>query len=62
MNFKERLLRAKAGEQDSTQYLFEMYRPLLIKEAVVNKKFDEDLFQELCVTLLLCIQTFQVEN
>ena len=59
MNFKERMLRAWAGEQESIQYIFEMYRPLLVKEALVDKKFDEDLYQELCVMLLKCIQMFR---
>ena len=37
-----------------------MYQPLLVKEAVINGVFDEDIYQELCETLLLCIQKFRI--
>ena len=35
-------------------------RLLLIKNAIVNGRFDEDLYQELVSTLLQCIQRFQI--
>ena len=38
----------------------EIYKPLLIKNAIVNGRFDEDLYQELVSTLLQCIQRFQI--
>lgn len=38
--------------------LLSMYRPLLIKEAVVNGTFDEDLYQELCIVFLRCVRNF----
>lgn len=60
MNFKELLQRAKMGDQLAKQEIFSMYRPLLVKEAVVNGVFDEDIYQELCETLLLCIQKFRI--
>ena len=37
-----------------------IYKPLLIKNAIVNGRFDEDLYQELVSTLLQCIQRFQI--
>ena len=55
MNFKEMLLQAKAGRA-----LLEMYKPLLVKYAIINGRFDEDLYQELCITLLKCIQLFRM--
>lgn len=55
MNFKELLQRAKMDDQQAKQEIIAMYRPLLVKEAVVNGVFDEDIYQELCETLLLCI-------
>ncbi len=60
MEFKETLLRAKDGEQEAVVRLLEMYKPLLIKNAVINGKFDEDLYQELCFTLLKCIRKFRM--
>lgn len=60
MNFKELLQRAKLDDQQAKQEIITMYRPLLVKEAVVNGVFDEDIYQELCETLLLCIQKFHI--
>ena len=60
MNFKELLYRARQGNQEAILEIFEMYRPLLIKNALVEGIFDEDLYQELVSTLLQCIQRFQI--
>lgn len=60
MNFKELLLRAKTGEKSAMAALLEMYKPLLFKGAILEGRFDEDLYQELCFTLLKCIQFFRV--
>lgn len=59
MNFKEILLRAKTGEGSAVIVLLEMYKPLLIKGAIIGSRFDEDLYQELCITLLKCIKLFR---
>ena len=55
MNFKELLLQAKEGKEAAVIDLLEMYKPLLVKNAIVNSRFDEDLYQELCIILLKCI-------
>ena len=60
MNFEELLLRAQAGDQRAQEELLLLYQPLLMKESVVNGLFDEDVYQELCVTLLTCIRRFQI--
>ena len=60
MNFKELLLRAQAEDQQAKEKLLSLYQPLLMKEAVVNGVFDEDVYQELCITLLTCIQRIQI--
>ena len=49
MSFDELLYRAKAGDMDAKAEIFAMYRPLLIKYSLVNRRFDEDLYQELAV-------------
>ncbi|WP_455436367.1 helix-turn-helix domain-containing protein [Hungatella hathewayi] len=59
MNFKEMMLLAKENEKAAGEILI-MYRPLLLKESIVDGIFDEDLYQELCLTLLSCIQMFRV--
>lgn len=58
MNFSELLIVAKKGNEDALNQLLEMYRPMLIKSAILNGHFDEDLYQELCITLLHCIAKF----
>lgn len=59
MNFEELLFRAKKGDEESKEKILEMYRPLLIKNSLVNGTFDEDLYQELVVETLKCIQYFR---
>ena len=59
MNFVDLLTKAKVAS-DEKMILIEMYEPLLVKEAVVNGIFDEDLYAELILTLLNCIQTFRI--
>ena len=46
MNFKEMLLQAKAGRELAVMALLEMYKPLLVKYAIINGRFDEDLCRE----------------
>lgn len=60
MNFERLLLKAKEGNADAVLKILETYKPLLIKNAIVNGRFDEDLYQELVSTLLQCIQRFQI--
>lgn len=60
MNFKEVLLQAKEGKESAAVALLEMYKPLLVKNAIVNSRFDEDLYQELCIILLKCIAQFRM--
>lgn len=60
MDFKELLLSAKTGDAEAFENLFQMYRPLLLKESVVEGRFDEDLYQELCITFVRCVNSFHV--
>ena len=60
MNFERLLLKAKEGNADAVLKILEIYKPLLIKNALVEGIFDEDLYQELVSTLLQCIQRFQI--
>ena len=55
----EFLYRARQGDEDAILEIFEMYRPLLIKNALVEGIFDEDLYQELTAELLKCIRYFR---
>lgn len=60
MDFEVLLQRAQAGERNAQEEIFQMYRPLLIKNAMDRNIFDEDLYQEISITLLNCIQKFRI--
>lgn len=60
MNFEELLLQARAGDEYAVTGILELYKPLLIKASVLDGSFDEDLFQELCIVLLKCINQFRI--
>ena len=59
MNFERLLLKAKEGNADAVLEILEIYKPLLIKNAIVNGRFDEDLYQELTAEFLKCIRYFR---
>lgn len=59
MTFKELLEDAKTNPRSEEQ-LMEMFRPLLIKESLIDGRFDEDLYQELLMILHGCIRSFRV--
>ena len=56
MNFRELLLAAKEMDELAVNRITDIYNPLLMKESIVDGVFDEDLYQELWLTLLNCIQ------
>lgn len=58
MNFKELLIQAKSGDKDAEESILALYKPLLIKESILESTFDEDLYQELYITFLNCIRKF----
>lgn len=60
MNFEKVLMQAKEGDSDAILEIIETYKPLLIRNAIVNSRFDEDLYQELVSELLQCIQRFRI--
>ena len=60
MNFKELMENAKGGNAHAAGQIYLMYRPLLLKESIVDGMFDEDLYQELSLILLTCIQKFRI--
>lgn len=60
MSFEDLLRLAKSGDQQATVALLELYKPLLGRAAVINGRYDEDLYQELCITFLRCVQLFRI--
>ena len=59
MRFKDLLLQAKTGDEKAVTEFLMMYRPLLLKESIVEGVFDEDLYQELCIVFLRCVRKFR---
>ena len=59
-DFEKLLERAKAGDKEAQEAVFRMYRLLLIKNAMEQNVFEEDLYQEFSATLLSCIRKFRV--
>lgn len=60
MDFKELLSESKRGRAQAVNKLLEMYQPLLFKTAIINGIYDEDLYQELCITFLKCLSQFRI--
>lgn len=60
MKFEELLLRAKVGDEAAITVFIENYKPMLIKASIIDGVFDEDLYQELCVVLMKCIEHFVI--
>ena len=60
MTFKQLLLLAQTGDKRAQEELLTRYRPLLVRESIHHGEFDEDLYQELCITLLKCIRNFRI--
>ena len=59
MEFRETLWKARGYDRKAMMEIIEMYRPLMIKYAVVNGRFDEDLYQDLVIEVLRCIRYFR---
>lgn len=60
MDFSELLQYAQRGNEDSAKEILQMYTPLLYHKSLCSGILDEDLFQELNATLMVCIRTFRV--
>jgi len=59
-DFKIKLIKAQKGDSEAVETIFNMYRPLIIKNSLNKKVFDEDLYQELTLTLLNCVKKFRI--
>lgn len=58
MEFEILLEKAQQGDKKAMEVIFQMYKPLLSKRAILNGRFNEDLYQELSNTLINCIKRF----
>ena len=53
------MLQARDGSMEAEEKILMLYKPLLLKESIQDGTFDEDLYQELCITLIKCIRIFR---
>ena len=60
MSFEVILQQAKEGNAQAILEIVEIYKPLLIRNAIVEGFFDEDLYQELIRVVLSCIKRFEL--
>lgn len=60
MKFRDLFLAAKKGDEDAILELLRVYKPVLVRYSMIKGVFDEDLYQEQCITLLRCISTFEI--
>ena len=60
LDFEGILRSAKLGDSKAQEKLLEMYAPMLQRLSVVNRTYDEDLYQELLCCLLDSIAKFQI--
>ena len=58
VTFRDTLIRAKLGDETAKLEILEKYKPMLIKNSILNGRFNEDLYQELCLVLMKCINQF----
>lgn len=59
MGFEEVLLKAKQGDKKAIEQILEMFRPMLIRNALIDGIFNEDLYQELVVETLRCLYYYE---
>lgn len=60
MKFEELLRKAKQKDEAAVLEVLEMYKPMLVKNSIIDGFFDEDLYQDLVKELILRIQTYKV--
>jgi len=56
MNFRMLLQLAKEDAPYAINKILALYRPLMIKESIIDGVFDEDLYQEFSVLLIYSIR------
>lgn len=60
MELKQVLALAQKGNQEAFESIFRMFDRWMKSLSRVQGNFDEDLYQELCITLYRCIKSFRI--
>ena len=61
-DFKVLLESAQKQKTEDFEELLLRYKPLLLKEAVIDSVFDEDLYQEYCMVFYRCVRKFSTQK
>lgn len=61
MSFKQLLEQAKKRNPTAQEKILRMYHPLIRKTAKVDGVADDDLYQDLCILILHCIDVFRLD-
>ncbi|MGH4123486.1 MAG: helix-turn-helix domain-containing protein [Clostridium sp.] len=56
--FQELFILAHNGDTCAVDKILNKFKPCIIKNSIINGKFDEDCFQELNLNLIKCIYKF----
>lgn len=59
--FKNLLEKVNAGSAIDFERLIVIYKGMLTTQSMINGKIDEDLYQELLVTLYYAVQHFKTD-
>ena len=62
MEFEALFLRARQSDKQALLEIIEMYRPLMIKYAMVDGRLDEDLYQEFVCRIIVCVMKFPYQK
>ena len=60
MEFRDVLSKAIQGDKTAIEQLLILYKPMIDNASKVNKKLDEDLRQEILLTLFQAIPKFKI--
>ena len=60
MEFRDVLSKATQGDKTAIEQLLILYKPMIDNASKVNKKLDEDLRQEILLTLFQAIPKFKI--
>lgn len=53
---------AQNGNDDALSKLLEIFKPVIVKNSMIDGRFDEDCFQELIVKFIECIKNFKFDG
>ncbi len=59
---RELLEAAQNGDDTAMGQLLEVFKPVILKNCMIDNRFDEDCFQELSLKFIKCIKNFKFDK